>query len=132
MTIRLAKSLGVPIRERNDLLLAAGFAPVHPHTDLDDPRLEPIRTALERILDGHLPYPAVVVDRHGDLAAANAAFRTLTAGAAPHLLEPPVSVPRVLLHPQGLAPRIANLDAWAWHIIDRVHAESVRKPDDRL
>ncbi|MCX0243500.1 helix-turn-helix domain-containing protein [Streptomyces drozdowiczii] len=132
MIIRLAESLEVPIRERNDLLLAAGFAPVYPQTDLDDPRLAPIRTALERILDGHLPYPAVVVDRHGDLVLANAAFRTLTAGVAPHLLRPPVSVPRVLLHPQGLAPRIVNLDAWAWHIVDRVHAESVRNPDDRL
>nr|WP_239081702.1 helix-turn-helix transcriptional regulator [Streptomyces sp. SID9727] len=132
MIIRLAESLEVPIRERNDLLLTAGFAPVYPQTRLDDPRLEPIRTALARILDGHLPYPAVVVDRHGDLALANAAFHTLTAGVAPHLLEPPVSVPRVLLHPQGLAPRVVNLDAWAWHIIDRVHAESVRNPDDRL
>ncbi|MFG2566565.1 helix-turn-helix domain-containing protein [Streptomyces sp. NPDC048567] len=132
MIIRLAESLEVPIRERNDLLLAAGFAPVYPQTGLDDPRLAPIRTALERILRGHLPYPAVVVDRHGDLAAANTAFHTLTAGVAPQLLEPPVSVPRVLLHPQGLAPRIANLDEWAWHIIDRVRAESARNPDDRL
>jgi Predicted transcriptional regulators len=132
MIIRLAESLEVPIRERNELLLAAGFAPAYPQTRLDDPQLEPIRTALERILHGHLPYPAVVVDRHGDLVSANAAFHTLTAGVAPHLLVPPVSVPRVLLHPQGLAPRIINLDEWAWHIIDRIQAESVRNPDDHL
>ncbi|MEV4180814.1 hypothetical protein AB0J28_05135 [Streptosporangium canum] len=92
MIIRLAESLEVPIRERNELLLAAGFAPVYPQTRLDDPQLEPIRTALERILHGHLPYPAVVVDRHGDLASANTAFHALTAGVAPHLLVPPVSV----------------------------------------
>ncbi|MEV1007880.1 helix-turn-helix transcriptional regulator [Streptomyces sp. NPDC049881] len=132
MIIRLGESLEVPIRERNALLLAAGFAPVYPQTSLDAPQLEPIRTALERILHGHLPYPAVVVDRHGDLVSANAAFHTLTTGVAPHLLEPPVCVPRVLLHPQGLAPRIVNLDEWAWHIIDRVQAESTRNPDDQL
>ncbi|WP_329613445.1 helix-turn-helix transcriptional regulator [Streptomyces brevispora] len=130
--IRLAESLEVPIRERNALLLAAGFAPAYPQTRLDAPQLEPIRTALERILNGHLPYPAVVVERHGDLVSANAAFHALTAGVAPHLLVPPVSVPRVLLHPQGLAPRILNLDAWAWHVIDRIQAESERNPDDRL
>jgi hypothetical protein len=128
----LAESLDVPIRERNELLLAAGFAPAYPESAPDSPRLAPVRQALERVLHGHLPYPAVIVDRHGDLVSANAAFDALTAGVAPHLLVPPVSVPRVLLHPRGLAPRIANLDEWAWHVIDRVHAESVRNPDDRL
>jgi len=130
--IRLAESLEVPIRERNALLLAAGFAPAYPQTRLDAPQLEPIRTALERILDGHLPYPAVVVERHGDLVSANRAFHALTAGVASHLLVPPVSVPRVLLHPLGLAPRILNLDEWAWHVIDRIQAESERNPDDQL
>lgn len=132
MIIRLAESLEVPIRERNELLLAAGFAPAYPHSDLDDPQLTPIRTALDRILYGHLPYPAVIVDRHGDLVSANAGFHMITRGVDPHLLAPPVSVPRVLLHPQGLAPRIVNLDEWAWHIIDRVQAESLRNPSDRL
>ncbi|WP_046501102.1 helix-turn-helix domain-containing protein [Streptomyces odonnellii] len=132
MIIRLAESLEVPIRERNELLLAAGFAPAYPQTRLDDPQLEPIRTALERILHGHLPYPAVVVNRYGDLVSANAAFHALTAGVAPRLLAPPVSVPRVLLHPQGLAARIVNLDEWAWHIIDSVQVENARNPDEQL
>ncbi|MFI2764192.1 helix-turn-helix domain-containing protein [Streptomyces echinatus] len=132
MIIRLAESLEVPIRERNELLLTAGYAPVYPRSSLDDPRLGPIRTALRQILDGHLPCPAVVVDRHGDLVSANAGFHALTAGVAPHLLAPPVSVPRLLLHPEGLAPRIVNLREWAWHIVDRVRAESVRNPDERL
>ena len=120
MVVRLAESLEVPLRERNALLLAAGYAPAYPQTHLDDPRLGPVRAALERILAGHQPYPAVVVDRHGDLVAANDGFGALTAGVAPELLTPPVSVPRVLLHPQGLAPRIINLDEWAWHVIDRL------------
>ncbi len=132
MVIRLAESLEVPIRERNVLLLAAGFAPVYPRTALDDPALEPVRTALERILTGHLPYPAVVVERCGDLVSANAAFHALTDTVAPRLLAPPVSVPRLLLHPDGLAPRIVNLGEWAWHVVDRLHAEAVRNPHDRL
>jgi transcriptional regulator with XRE-family HTH domain len=132
LIIRLAESLEVPIRERNQLLLAAGFAPAYPQRDLDDPQLATIRTALDRILHGHLPYPAVIVDRHGDLVSANAGFHLITRGVDPRLLEAPASVPRVLLHPDGLAPRIVNLDEWAWHIIDRVQAESLRNPSDRL
>ncbi|MEU8285547.1 helix-turn-helix transcriptional regulator [Micromonospora sp. NPDC048905] len=132
MIIRLAESLEMPIRERNELLLTAGFAPAYPQHDLDDPHLAPIRTALERVLHGHLPYPAVIVDRHGDLVSANAGFHLITRGVDPQLLTPPVSVPRVLLHPRGLAPCIVNLDEWAWHVIDSVRAESVRNPSDRL
>jgi transcriptional regulator with XRE-family HTH domain len=132
LIIRLAESLEVPIRERNELLLAAGFAPAYPHSDLDDPQLATVRDALERVLRGHLPYPAVIVDRHGDLVSASAGFHAITRGVHPDLLAPPVSVPRVLLHPRGLAPRILNLDDWAWHVIDRVQAESLRNPSDQL
>ncbi|GAA0897681.1 helix-turn-helix transcriptional regulator [Virgisporangium aurantiacum] len=132
MIIRLAESLGVPIRERNTLLLAAGFAPAYPESRLDDPQLEPVRTALQRILDGHHPYPAVVVDRHGVLVSANAGFHAVTEGVAPRLLRPPVSVPRLLLDPDGLAPRIVNLDEWAWHIIDNIRAENARNPSAEL
>ncbi|GAA4705373.1 helix-turn-helix domain-containing protein [Phytohabitans rumicis] len=132
MIIRLAESLEVPIRERNELLLAAGFAPAYPHSDLNDPQLAPVRAALDRILHGHLPYPAVIVDRHGDLVSANAGFHAITRAVDPHLLAPPASVPRILLHPGGLAPRIVNLDEWAWHIIDSIQAENARNPSDRL
>jgi transcriptional regulator with XRE-family HTH domain len=132
MVVRLAESLEVPLRERNALLLAAGYAPAYAETRFDDPRLDPVRTALARVLDGHLPYPAVVVDRHGDLVAANAAFWVLTDGVAAHLREPPVNVPRLLLHPHGMAPRIANLDQWAWHVIDALRQEALRNPTDRL
>ena len=93
MVVRLAESLEVPLRERNALLLAAGDAPAYPETHFGDPRLGPVRTALERILAGHQPYPAVIVDRHGDLVAANDGFGALTAGVTPELLAPPVNVP---------------------------------------
>jgi transcriptional regulator with XRE-family HTH domain len=132
MVVRLAEALEVPLRERNALLLAAGYAPAYQETRFDDPKLDPVRTALARVLDGHLPYPAVIVDRHGDLVAANDAFWALTHGVAAQLRKPPVNVPRLLLHPHGMAPRIANLDQWAWHVIDALRQEAMRNPNDRL
>jgi hypothetical protein len=132
MVVRLAESLEMPLRERNALLLAAGYAPAYPEARFDDPGLRPVRTALERILEGHLPYPAVIVDRHGDLVAANDGFDALTGGVAPELLAPPVSVARVLLHPRGMAPLIANFGEWAWHVIDGLHQEMARNPSERL
>jgi transcriptional regulator with XRE-family HTH domain len=131
MVIRLAEALELPLRERNALLLQAGFAPAYDESPLDDPRLDAIRAALERILDGHLPYPAVLTDRDGELVLANAAFWPLAEGAAPELLEPPISLARLLLHPRGMAPRIVNLDEWAWHIVDAVQREEVRNPTAR-
>jgi hypothetical protein len=132
MVVRLAESLEVPLRERNALLLAAGYAPAYPETRYDDPALAPVREALERVLDGHLPYPAVIIDRGGELVSANAAFGVVTAGAAPELLAPPVNVARLFLHPDGVAPRILNLGEWAWHVVDHLRDESVRNPDARL
>lgn len=118
MVVRLAEALEVPLRERNALLLAAGFAPAYPQTSINNPRLDPVRTALEHVLDGHMPYPAVLTDRDAHLVGANGATGALLAGAAPWLLEAPVNLPRVLLHPDGIAPRIGNLTAWGWHVID--------------
>jgi transcriptional regulator with XRE-family HTH domain len=132
MVVRLAEALDVPLRDRNSLLLAAGYAPAYEESDLDDPRIDPIRTALERLLARHRPYPAVIADRHGDLVSGNASFWALIDGVAPDLLEPPVSVARVILDPRGLAPRIANLDIYAWHVIDALREKSRRHPDDRL
>jgi transcriptional regulator with XRE-family HTH domain len=118
MVVRLAEALDVPLRERNELLLAAGFAPAYPETSLHDPALDPIRIALEHVLDGHLPYPAVLTDRDAQLIAGNRAVGALLTGAAPGLLEAPVNLARVLLHPEGIAPRIGNLTEWGWHVID--------------
>jgi hypothetical protein len=132
MVVRLAESLQVPLRERNALLLAAGFAPAYPETRLDAPELRPVRDALERVLHGHHPYPAVIVDRHAERVAANAAFDALTGDLAADLLAPPVNVARLVLHPDGLAPRIINLDEWAWHVIDALRQEASRNPTERL
>jgi len=132
MVVRLAEALELPLRERNALLLAGGYAPAYEETRLDDPKLRTVRDALERILDGHLPCPAVITDRHGDLVSANRAFWALTEGVAEELLAPPVSVARLLLHPAGMAPRILNLDVWAWHVIDALQREAGRSPNERL
>jgi transcriptional regulator with XRE-family HTH domain len=132
MVVRLAESLELPLRERNDLLHAAGFAPAYPQTPLDDPGLAPVRAALEHILAGHLPYPAIVVDRYGTLVATNAAFGLLAEGIAPELLAPPANAYRLALHPRGLAPRILNFGEWAQHVVERLHQESVRNPDEQL
>ncbi len=117
MVVRLAESLELPLRERNELLLAAGYAPAYPESSLDDPELAPVRAAIDRVLRGHLPYPALVVDRSGALIAANSAFDLITEGAAPELVGPGRNVYRLALHPDGLAPRIRNLSEWARHIL---------------
>src|SRR6185369_2731950 len=113
MVLRVAESLELPLRERNGLLHAAGFAPSYPETKLDDPAIRPVLDGLRRLLDGHRPYPAIVVDRYGVLVAANDGFRLLTEGVAPELLQEPVDTLRLALHPRGMAPRVANLDDWA-------------------
>ncbi|MEU5994381.1 helix-turn-helix domain-containing protein [Spirillospora sp. NPDC047418] len=132
MVVRLAESLDLPLRERNELLLAAGYAPVYAESSLDAPELEPVREALERILDGHMPYPAVVVRPYGELVAANPAFGLLAEGAAPALLEPPVNVLRLALHPDGMARRVGNLAEWGRHITGSLRDQAVRAPGPGL
>ncbi|QNG20715.1 helix-turn-helix transcriptional regulator [Rhodococcus triatomae] len=123
MLLRLAEHLDVPLRERNTLLLAAGHAPTYPHRSLADTPMAAVSDAIDRILEAHLPYPAVVVDHHWDMVAGNDAVALLTEGAAGHLLEPPVNVLRLSLHPDGLAPRILNLGQWRAHLLDRLRRE---------
>ena len=120
MVLHLAEQLEIPLRERNLLLVSAGFAPIFPERSLDDPALHAARRAMDLVLKGHEPYPAVAVDRHWTLVAANAAIPTLLAGVSPDLLEPPVNVLRLTLHPQGLAPRILNLSEWRAHLLARL------------
>ena len=120
MLLRLAERLGIPPRERNTLLLAAGFAPAYAERGLDDPALRAARRAVDRVLAGHEPFPALAVDRHWTLLAANRAVGPLLAGVGPDLLRPPVNVLRLSLHPDGLAPRIANLPRWRAHLLDRL------------
>jgi len=132
MLLHLSDRLDVPLRDRNALLLAAGHAPVFAQRALDAPELGPVRDALDRVLAGHAPNPALVVDRHWGLVAANPSAELLTAGAAPHLLEPPVNVLRLSLHPEGVAPRIANLPEWRAHLLDRLGREAVASGDPAL
>ena len=132
MVLRLAERLDVPLRDRNPLLLAAGFAPSYPRRALDDPALTPVREAVDAILAGYEPYPALVVDRGWNLVAANAGVAPLTAAAAAHLREPPVNVLRLSLHPDGLAPHIANLGQWRGHVLGRLGREAAAAGDDGL
>jgi transcriptional regulator with XRE-family HTH domain len=132
MVIRLGEALGLSLRDRNELLLAAGYAPAYPQTPLDGRALAPAREALGHVLAAHMPYPAIIIDRHGDLIAGNAAQQVLLAGCAPWLLTPPANVFRLALHPDGMAPRILNFADWARHILNGVAAEFARRPDDKL
>ena len=132
MLMQLAERLDVPLRERNHLLLAGGFAPVYGEHELDAPEMAPVREAVDAILRGHEPNPAIAVDRQWELIAGNAAVRILTEGAAPELLEPPVNVLRLALHPDGVAPRIANLSEWRAHLLERLGRQAVVTGDPAL
>jgi MmyB-like transcription regulator ligand binding domain len=132
MVVRLAESMELTLRERNELLLAAGFAPAFPESPLDDEALRPVRQAIDAILDGHLPYPAIVVRSPCILVAANRAFDLFNEGVDPALLEPPINLFRHALHPDGLAPRVRNLPAWGRHITQHVRGRLARSPDPSL
>jgi transcriptional regulator with XRE-family HTH domain len=132
LILRLAEQLDMPLAERNAMLLAGGYAPAYPSHELSDPELAPIRAAVRQILDGHSPYPALVVDRHWRLVDANPAVSLFTAGAPPHLLDPPVNVLRLSLHPDGMAPRILNLPQWRAHLLHRLHQQAVATNDPVL
>jgi transcriptional regulator with XRE-family HTH domain len=125
MLLRVLEQLEVPFREQNRLLLASGHAPAFPERLLDDPELLPVREALDQVLTGHEPYPAVVVDRAWNLVAANSAMRDLAEQVAidPALLEPPVNIMRLGFHPRGLAPLIVNLGQWRAHFCQRLERQ---------
>src|SRR5882724_10805943 len=123
MVLKLAEQLDVPLRERNVLLVSAGYAPVFPQRSLQDPALQAARKAVDLVLKGHEPYPALAVDRHWNLVSHNAAVPALLASAAPKLLQPPVNVLRLSLHPEGLAPRIENLAEWRAHLLARLRQQ---------
>jgi transcriptional regulator with XRE-family HTH domain len=132
MVLRLAEKLEVPLRDRNRLLLAAGFAPAFDERPLEAPEMEPVRSAVAQVLTGHEPYPAAVVDRWWDLVAANRSLSVFLEGVDPRLLEPPANVLRASLHPDGMAPRIVNLAEWRGHLLDRLRREVAGTGDARL
>jgi transcriptional regulator with XRE-family HTH domain len=132
MVLRLSEALELPLRSRNALLMAAGYAPSFPERPLEDAAQAEARRLVQRILDAHMPFPAIAVDRHWHLAAHNPAAGALMAGLAPHLLEPPVNVLRASLHPEGMAPRIANLADWKRHILERLRHQVDQSGDPVL
>ncbi|WP_280874282.1 helix-turn-helix domain-containing protein [Streptomyces pseudovenezuelae] len=123
MVLRLAEHLDVPVRERNALLLAAGYAPRYPETPLDSPALDALREGVERLIQCYEPYPALVVDATYQVLAANRGIAILLDGIPPHLLQPPLNAMRLTLHPEGLAPRIRNLREWRGHLLDQMRRE---------
>ncbi|MDP1782262.1 MAG: helix-turn-helix transcriptional regulator [Hydrogenophaga sp.] len=131
MVLRLVERLDVPLRERNAWLVAAGFAPMYRARTLDDPGMASARAAVQRILECHEPWPALAMDRHWNLVMHNRLVPLLMAGAAPELLQGPVNVLRLSLHPQGLAPRIANLRQWREHLFERLR-QQIRATGDAV
>lgn len=132
MIVKLTEHLDVPLRERNQLLLAGGYAPRYPQHGLDAPELASVREALQVVLAGADPNPAVVINRWWELLEANSAVGVFTAGCAPELLTPPVNVLRLSLHPDGMAGRIVNLAQWRAHLLEQVRRRAQQTGDARL
>ena len=133
MLLKLAEHLGVPLRERNTWLLAAGYAPVFEERKLDNPALHEARQAIDVLLKSAEPFPALVVDRGWNLVAANAALQPLMSLVVDSaLLQPPVNVMRLSLHPGGLASRVANLPEWRGHLLDRLYRQITLTNDRTL
>jgi transcriptional regulator with XRE-family HTH domain len=132
MILRLSEQLNIPLRERNVLLVASGYAPVFPETPLDAPALQQMRKAVDLVLTAHEPYPALAIDRHWNMVTANQVVPLLLAGAASSLLRPPVNVLRLTLHPDGLANQIANLPVWRAHLLERLARQTELTADPIL
>ncbi|MCP4621367.1 MAG: helix-turn-helix transcriptional regulator [Bradyrhizobium sp.] len=132
MVLKLAERLDVPLRERNVLLVAAGFAPAFPQRALDDPALRSAREAIDLVLKAHEPNPALAYDRHWNLVAANRMLAPLLEGVPPKLLSPPLNILRLAFHPEGLAPRTVNLGEWSAHLLERLHRQCEATADPEL
>ncbi|MFH8489286.1 helix-turn-helix domain-containing protein [Streptomyces longisporoflavus] len=132
IVLRLAEHLDVPVRDRNSLLLAAGYAPRFRETPLDDPSMGALREGLEQILRGYEPYPALVVDAAYDVIAANRGIAMILDGVSEHLLQPPLNAMRLTLHPEGLAPKIRNLREWRGHLLHQMERQIALQRSDAL
>ncbi len=132
MLLHLAELLEVPLRERNELLVAAGFAPIFSEHTLGDPALQSARHAIDQVLRGHEPFPALAIDRRWNMVTANRTVAFMLEGISSKLLEPPVNVLRLSLHPEGLAPRIVNLGQWRQHLLKRLSREIELSADVEL
>jgi transcriptional regulator with XRE-family HTH domain len=132
LLLKLAEHLEIPLREQNALLLAAGYAPVFGETPLDEEEMTPVRRALDAILSGHEPYPAVIVDRQWEIVAANRPAQILLDGVSEELTAPPANALRITLHPDGMAPRILNFPEWSAHLLTRLHRQALLSQDPAL
>ena len=132
VVLKLAERLNVPLRERNVLLVAAGFAPAFPQRSLEDPALKSARAAIELVLRAHEPNPALAYDRHWNLVSANRMVAPLLADVSPRLLAPPINILRLAFHPEALAPRTVNLAEWAGHLLERLHRQCEATADPGL
>ena len=132
MVLKLAERLAVPLRERNVLLVAAGFAPAFPQRPLDDPMLNSARRAIELVLRAHEPNPALAYDRHWNLVTANRMVAPLLQGIPQRLLQPPLNILRLAFHPEGLASRTVNLAEWCGHLLERLHRQCEATADGEL
>src|SRR4051794_128829 len=132
MVLKLAERLEVPLRERNVLLMAAGFAPAFPQRPLDDPALKAARAAIDLVLKAHEPNPALAYDRHWNLVSANRMVMPLLAGIPARLLDPPFNILRLALHPEALAARTVNLGEWSSHLLERLHRQCETTADPEL
>ncbi|MFF4549394.1 helix-turn-helix domain-containing protein [Streptomyces sp. NPDC001406] len=132
MVLRLAEHLDVPVRERNALLLAAGYAPHYPETPLDDPALDALRDGMEQLIRGYEPYPALVVDATYTVVAANRGIAMLLDGVPEALMTPAPNAMRLTLHPEGLAPRIRNLREWRGHLLAQMERQIALHRSDAL
>lgn len=132
MVLRLAERLAVPLRERNVLLVAAGFAPAFAQRSLDDPALKAARQAIDLVLKAHEPNPALAYDRHWNLVTANRMVMPLLEGVSARLLGQPFNILRLAFHPEGLAPRTVNLAEWSSHLLERLHHQCEATADPEL
>jgi len=132
MLLRLAERLDLPLRARNEMLNAAGFAALYAERPLDAPEMSVARRTIDAVLAAHAPFPALAVDRHWTLVASNAPVMALLGGVSAELLQGAVNVLRLSLHPDGLAPRIVNLAEWRAHLLARLQQQVNRSGDAQL
>jgi transcriptional regulator with XRE-family HTH domain len=132
MVLHLGEHLAIPLRERNALLAAAGYAPIYSSSELDAPDMEPVREAIDKILGAHEPYPSLVLDRQWNVVAANGPALAMMKGADESLLAPPVNVLRLSLHPDGVASRIVNFEEWSSHLVARLERQVLLTGDSAL
>lgn len=132
MILTLADRLEIPMRERNVLLVAGGYAPVYPERGLEAPEMHGASEVIDLVLKGHLPYPAFAIDRRWNILSSNRSLPKIYEGVAAELLKPPVNALRLTLHPHGMARKILNLEEWRGHVLSRLRAQIAATADESL